>query len=117
MTSLRVGILSCALLAGIAASSGATPNQAAAATLCPEIFMPVCAVNPAGTRQTYTNSCFAHVAHARVLHPGRCIGPICFFHVSPVCAINPKTHKRQTYPNLCAAENADAMLVHDGACP
>jgi hypothetical protein len=114
MTNPRASILSFALLAGLA--SLAAPSQAAA-KLCPQVERPVCAVNLAGARRTYTNACFARLAHARILHPGRCVGPICFFLFKPVCALNPVTHKRQTYPNLCAAENADASLIHDGPCP
>jgi hypothetical protein len=109
----RVRILSFALLAGMAGL--ATPSQAAPKA-CPDIYQPVCAVNPAGGRETYPNACSAQRAHARMLHTGRCVGPICFFIFNPVCARNPATHKPQTYSNLCAAENANATLIRDGAC-
>ena len=55
-------------------------------------------------------------AHARILAPGQCLGPICMFIVDPVCARNPVTHKAQTYSNLCLAETAQATLIHKGAC-
>jgi hypothetical protein len=109
----RVCTLLFALLAGIAGL--ATPSQAAP-KICSDIFQPVCAVSPAGARETYPNACSAVRAHARMLHTGRCIGPICFFIFNPVCARNPATHKPQTYPNLCAAETANATLIRDGAC-
>jgi hypothetical protein len=81
--------------------------------------MPVCAVKH-GVRQTYSNSCVAHVAHARVLHAGDCVNPVnnlCFLIFIPVCAVNPVTHHRQTYPNLCSSEVANATVLHDGKCP
>jgi hypothetical protein len=34
----------------------------------------------------------------------------------PVCAIDPKIHKRHTYGNPCQAEVADATVVSEGAC-
>ena len=113
MTNPRVRILSFALLAAMAGL--ATPSHAAV-KVCPQIYQPVCAVTPAGPRETYANACMALRAHARMLHSGRCVGPFCFFIFSPVCARNPATHKPQTYSNLCASENANATLIHDGPC-
>jgi hypothetical protein len=114
------GILS--LTALIAASSfTAIPQPAQAAKICPAIFMPVCAVGWHGVRKTYSNSCEAGRSHARVLHAGDCIAPspssACFRIFLPVCAIDPRTHKRHTYPNSCDAEVANATLVSEGACP
>ena len=114
MTKSRVAIL-LALLAGIAGASVAAPNPAAAAIICPDIYQPVCAVSPAGARETYPNACMARRAHARMLHTGQCIGLICFF-FRQVCARNPVTHKPQTYSSLCIAENDNATLIHDGPC-
>jgi hypothetical protein len=114
MTSSRLALLSAAALATAIA---AAPRDAAAAPKCSEIYMPVCAVAPSGTNQTYTNACFARAAHARILAPGQCLGPICFFViVNPVCARDPVTHKPKTYSNLCLAETAQATLIHNGAC-
>jgi hypothetical protein len=115
MTNLRIALFSCAALAAVATM----PHDAAAATkakICSTLFQPVCAVAPNGTNQTYSNACVARRAHARILAPGQCQGPICFFIFDPVCARNPKTHRRQTYSNLCAAEVAQATLIHKGAC-
>jgi hypothetical protein len=69
------------------------PESADAAAVCPDIFMPVCAVKH-GVRQTYPNSCDARPARARILHAGACVAPsgnICFDLFMPVCAINPHT--------------------------
>lgn len=113
MTSLRIALLSCAALAAVAA----TPHEAAAkAKICNNLVQPVCAVAPNGTNETYPNACLARRAHARILAPGQCLGPICFFLFEPVCARNPQTHKRQTYSNLCLAETNHATLIHKGAC-
>ena len=112
MPRSRIAFLSFALALGAAF---APPQASAAPKFCPEIYKPVCAVTRAGVRQTYTNACFAQRAHARILHDGSCIGPICFFIFNPVCARVPG-HKPQTYPSLCAAENANATLLHDGPC-
>jgi len=115
-----VGFSALALTAFLGASSfTAFPEPASAAVMCPDIFMPVCAVKH-GARQTYPNSCDARRAHARILHAGACVAPsgnICFDLFMPVCAINPHTHKRQTYGNLCQAEIADATVASEGACP
>jgi hypothetical protein len=97
----------------------AIPEPVDAAIMCPDIFMPVCAVKH-GVRKTYPNSCNAGRVRAHVLHAGECVAPngnVCFELFMPVCAIDPKTHKRHTYGNLCEAEVADATLVAEGACP
>jgi hypothetical protein len=44
---------------------------ASAATLCPMIYQPVCAVKH-GHHKTYSNRCVARGAHARVVHDGEC---------------------------------------------
>jgi hypothetical protein len=114
MTSSRLALLSAAALATAVA---AAPRDAVAAPKCSDIYKPVCAVAPSGMNQTYPNACSARAAHARILAPGQCLGPICvFLIVDPVCARNPVTHRRQTYSNLCLAESAHATLIHDGAC-
>jgi Kazal-type serine protease inhibitor domain len=115
MSHSRLAFLSLASFALVLGGALAPRDAAAAPRFCPEIYRPVCGVNRAGERQTYTNACFAHLAHARILHPGQCVGPICFFIFNPVCARVPG-HKPQTYSSLCAAENANATLLHDGAC-
>jgi hypothetical protein len=114
MRRTNLSVLSVALLAGIAAFIS-TPREAQAA-FCPQYYRPVCAVNPAGMRQTYTNAVCARVAHARILHRGKCVGPICSFIFLPVCALNPFTHLPQTYPNFCIAETSDATFLHNGKC-
>jgi hypothetical protein len=114
-----VGLSALAMTAILSASSfGVFSEPADAATICPAIFMPVCAVKH-GVRQNFGNSCEARRAHARVLHAGDCVAPsgnICFKIFAPVCAINPHTGKRQTFGNLCDAEVADATVVSEGAC-
>jgi hypothetical protein len=112
MTKLSASILSFALLAGMA--SLAAPSQAAP-KFCHDLVQPVCAVTPAGARQTFTNACAARHDHARILHPGQCSGPICFS-FKQVCARNPATHKAETFASLCLAENANATLLHEGPC-
>ena len=113
MTKSHLGLVSAALLAGAVLAPAAA---AAAPKFCPQIEQPVCAVTRAGVNETYTNACFARMAHARILAPGRCLGPICFFVVvEPVCARVPG-HRPQTYSNLCLAEVAHATLLHKGAC-
>jgi hypothetical protein len=113
MTKSHLALLSCALLTGALLAPG--PAAAATPKFCPEIYQPVCAVTRAGVNETYSNACFARLAHARILAPGRCQGPICFFIFDPVCARVPG-HKPQTYSNLCTAEVAHATLIHNGAC-
>jgi hypothetical protein len=115
-----LGVLS--LTALVAASSfTAIPEPVQAAKICPDIFMPVCAVGWHGVRKTYPNSCDARRSHARILHAGDCIAPspsnICFRIFMPVCAIDPRTHRRHTYGNLCDSEVANATVVAEGACP
>jgi hypothetical protein len=44
---------------------------ASAATMCPMIYQPVCAVKH-GHHKTYSNRCVARGAHARVVHDGEC---------------------------------------------
>jgi hypothetical protein len=113
MTSSRVALVSCALLAGLCFLA---PGPAAAAPkICPTIYAPVCAVTPSGGRETFANACLAQKSHARILHTGRCIGPICFF-FKQVCARVPG-HKPQTYASVCTAQNANATVLHDGPCP
>jgi hypothetical protein len=69
MRFLGLGVLS--LTALVAASSfTAIPEPVQAAKICPDVFMPVCAVNWHGVRKTYPNSCDASRSHARVLHAG-----------------------------------------------
>ncbi len=113
MTKSHLGLVTATLLAG--AVLAPSPAAAAPPKFCPEIYQPVCAVTRAGVNETYTNACFARMARARILAPGRCLGPICFFVVEPVCARLPG-HRPQTYSNLCLAEVAHATLIHTGAC-
>jgi hypothetical protein len=102
----------CALIAGL--WTAAPAPAAAAPKICPTIFAPVCAVTPNGARETFSNSCLAQQAHARVLHTGRCIGPICIS-FKQVCARVPG-HKPQTFASVCTAEQANATVLHDGPC-
>ena len=111
MTTSRLSLL-CALLA---ASSlfAVTPSEAA--LKCPRIYRPVCAVAPNGVNQTYANSCVARAAHARILAPGKCLGPFCPLVFDPVCAQIPGQPPR-TFSSLCFAELDHATLIHKGAC-
>jgi hypothetical protein len=106
-----------AALVGAVLTFSAMPQPADAAA-CPRIYRPVCALNPAGVRMTYANACVARAAHAKILHPGKCIGgQFCNFIWMPVCAINPFSNIPQTYPNLCVAEHDNAVWRHNGPCP
>ena len=105
-----------ALLGAVAVSTFAGQQPAVAKIgICPRIFLPVCALKPDGTRETFSNACVARSAHARVLHSGKCNGPICTFVFLPVCARDPQGFPR-TYPNFCVAENDNAVFLHKGAC-
>ena len=42
------------------------------AAICPAVYQPVCAVNPAGQIKTYSNDCWAKVDNAIILYQGRC---------------------------------------------
>jgi hypothetical protein len=112
-------IVLAAALAGTVLAFGAVPQPAEAARKgCIRIYKPVCALSPKGVRMTYGNACVARAAHAKILHPGKCIGgEFCNFIWIPVCAINPFSHVRQTYPNMCVAEHDNAVWVHNGVCP
>ena len=109
ITSLGLGVLF-----SIATIFPSAPVQAA--TKCPLIVLPVCGFKD-GAKATYSNSCLARQAGARILHRGKCDGEgICTFIFLPVCGLDPQTKKPNTYPNLCVAENAGARLIHKGAC-
>ena len=112
MRKSHFALLSGALIAGLWL---AAPAPAAAATkICPAIEAPVCAVTRTGARETFGNACLAQRAHARVLHSGRCIGPICIS-FKQVCARVPG-HRPQTFSSICTAEQANATVLHDGPC-
>ncbi len=112
-----VKITLCVLIAFMLLGAAGPVAPAQAAVKCPRIFLPVCAVNKAGERQTFGNACMARAAHARFLHKGECsAGEICPFIFLPVCALDPATRQPATYPNACVAEKANARLLHDGAC-
>ncbi len=117
MTAIRSKILLAALFAIVVSGFSWAPTPADAA-ICPRIFLPVCALNPAGVRMTYANGCLARAAHATILHRGKCIGGVfCPFIWQPVCAIDPFWKQKRTYPNLCVAEHDNAVWVHNGPCP
>ena len=106
-----------ALIAALLFNVAGPASTAQAAVKCPRIFLPVCAVNKAGERQTFGNACMAKAAHARFLHKGECTaGEFCSFIFLPVCALDPATRQPTTYPNACLAEKANARLLYDGAC-
>jgi hypothetical protein len=92
-------------------------SQVRAAKVCSQVEMPVCAVKPDGSRQTYTNSGCAKADRAHVLHKDACYGPICAMWFNPTCARDPGTHKPKLYPSACEAENANAPLLNPKACP
>jgi len=83
---------------------------------CTDIYKPVCALTTSGSRHTFSNACWANNAHARILHPGACVGPICEKIIKPVCAVDPKTHRARSYGNLCESEIANATWLHNGPC-
>ncbi len=105
------GLLALALLFFLA---DRTPVQAQA--VCPFIYAPVCALTNTGIRMTFPNACVAHSSGAKVLHPGRCEGPICTRIWRPVCAIDPRTHRPRTYGDLCTSEDANAVWLYNGRC-
>jgi hypothetical protein len=104
-----------ALLGALAVSTFTGQQPAVAKGICPLVVLPVCALKRDGTRETFSNACFARLAHARVLHAGDCFGQFCFFIFEPVCARDPQGFRR-TYPNLCASEKADAVFLRKGEC-
>jgi hypothetical protein len=108
-------ILLGAALVGAVLALSAVP-QPADARICPPILAPVCAVNPDGTRQTYSSPCIARLHHAKVLHRGKCLGPVCNMLWMPVCARNPVTKLPQTFSSLCWAEVHNAVFLYNGAC-
>jgi hypothetical protein len=67
---LTVGLAVCAQAE--AASPPAILAQGAPPQVCTEIYQPVCATNPSGTRVTYSNACFARAAMATNVTPGEC---------------------------------------------
>jgi hypothetical protein len=108
------------ILAGacvVVATLGMT-GSSMAATLCPQIFRPVCGFGQDWRPSTFPNACQAKSAGAVVLHAGRCVstGIFCPQIDMFVCAINRFTGQQETFRNLCWAENAGAVLVHKGAC-
>jgi hypothetical protein len=60
---------SCTAMANgaVVLAPGACPGK-----ICPRIFLPVCAVDPAGKLTTYPNRCVAINRGARILHNGKC---------------------------------------------
>src|ERR1700744_5485597 len=120
MKILRSSIASLAVMAGFVAglmSRPAADNARAQGIFCIDIYKPVCALTVFGTRQTFSNACWAGNAHARILHPGACVGaPICVKIFKPVCAVDPTTHRARTYANLCESEGANATWLHNGPC-
>ena len=50
--------------------------QPADAAACPRIYRPVCALNPAGVRMTYANSCVARAARQERVHRNAGAGQI-----------------------------------------
>ena len=104
-----------ALLGALAIGTFTGQQPAVAKGICPLYVLKVCALKRDGTRETFSNACFARRAHARVLHAGDCNGRICSFIFDPVCARDPQGFRR-TYSNLCIAENADAVFLRKGAC-
>jgi hypothetical protein len=88
--------------------------------ICPQIVLPVCAVDTAKQLQTYNNSCMAKAAGAIVLHNGACAGSFCPFECvadKGVYARSVVTHKINVYDNMCWAEKGLARFVHYGKCP
>lgn len=104
-----------ALLGALVVNTFTAQQPAAARGVCPLFVLPVCALKPDGMRETFSNACFARLAHARVLHAGKCFGEFCVFIWEPVCARDPQGSPR-TYPNLCVSEKADAVFLHNGEC-
>jgi hypothetical protein len=119
MKILRSSIASLAVMTGLVAGMTSMPaadNARAQGIFCIDIYKPVCALTTFGYRQTFSNACWAGNAHARVLHPGVCEGPICNKMIKPVCAVDPKTHRARSYGNLCESEVANATWLHNGPC-
>ena len=107
-------MIAVAVVALLAATHLPQSTPAAAATLCNEIFQPVCARTKAGTVQTFSNACFAKVAGARVVSQGAC--PIfCPDLYMPVCGRIDGVNK--TYANACFAMVAGAVVLDQGVCP
>jgi hypothetical protein len=103
-----ISFVAIALLAGSVAYAEEKP--------CPRIAKPVCALNDAA-RITYSNSCMAENAGAKILHDGACEGgDMCSMIYNPVCGVDPASGQEKTYSSLCVSEHANARITHDGAC-
>jgi hypothetical protein len=118
MKILRSRIASFAAMAGLVAAMSSMPaaDNARAQQICIDLYKPVCALTAFGFRQNFSNACWANNAHARILHPGVCVGPVCDKVIRPVCAVDPTTHRARTYGNLCESEIANATWLHNGPC-
>ena len=94
---------------------------AKAATICPHIVLPVCAVSPEKAElQTFNNACEAERAGFKFLHVGKCYPTFCNFLCRinhGVVAKNVVTGLEHTYDNLCWAEKNWARFEHYGPCP
>jgi len=92
-------------------------GAAAAQTVCPEIYRPVCGLKD-GHRTTYTNECFATKAGATIVGEGICTKDfkpkVCSQIWLPVCAS--VDGKDKTFSNKCWAEMAGAKILHPGEC-
>ena len=104
-----------AAFVGAVLAFGSVPQQADA-RICPFIYRPVCGLSPAGVRVTYANACLARAAHAKILAPGKCLGPICDLLWKPVCAIDPFLKHPRTFSSLCWAEIHNAVFLYNGPC-
>lgn len=60
------------IMAGLVAAAMSMPSGgASAATMCYELWQPVCG-KVGGVKRTYSNACWAKMAKARILHQGAC---------------------------------------------
>ncbi len=60
-----------ALIVPVAARAADDPTQPRRPEVCSEQYNPVCA-EKGGTRQTYSNACFAKLAQAALVSDGQC---------------------------------------------
>jgi hypothetical protein len=93
--------------------AGAALSQPVARGACPDVVEPVCG-RKAGHNETYTNSCLARAAKARIIAQGRC-PESCSVIYAPVCGLADGIRFR-TYPNACEAVMAGARVIRHKRC-
>jgi hypothetical protein len=111
---MKAGLIATLMLLALGVSAEANGK------ICPQVVLPVCAVDASKQLQTYNNGCMAKAAGATVLHTGPCAGSFCPFECvadKGVYARSVETRKINLYDDMCWAEKGFAVFVHYGKCP